>query len=56
MHDPSEEEIHNLHQMLFEVVQKIREHPSSWPFHHPVNREEVADYYDVIKDPIGMLS
>ena len=28
-------------------------HASAWPFLDPVPREEVPDYYDVIKYPMG---
>lgn len=28
-------------------------HPRSWPFRAPVDAAEVADYYDVIKHPMG---
>ena len=29
-------------------------HPRSWPFRDPVKASEVADYYDVIKQPMGI--
>ena len=32
----------------------MRKHKSSWPFLEPVNKEDVPDYYDIIKDPIGL--
>lgn len=32
----------------------MQEHSSGWPFIEPVNPETVADYYDVIKKPMGM--
>ena len=31
-------------------------HIQSWPFREPVNKEDVADYYEIIKDPIGNLT
>lgn len=30
------------------------DHPSAWAFASPVNAAEVTDYYDVIKQPMGM--
>lgn len=36
------------------VVETLVNHKSSWPFREPVSIEEVADYYDVIKDPIDL--
>ncbi len=35
------------------IIQKIRQNKNSWPFLTPVNKSEVLDYYDVIKDPMG---
>ena len=29
-------------------------HQSAWPFQHPVNKDDVADYYDVIKEPMDL--
>ena len=31
-------------------------HACSWPFLHPVNIEEVADYYEIIKRPMGQCN
>lgn len=31
----------------------IMSHPSAWPFLKPVDPNEVPDYYEVIKNPIG---
>lgn len=28
-------------------------HASGWPFLQPVSAEEVGDYYEVIKQPMG---
>eukprot|EP01114_Cavostelium_apophysatum_P014276 TRINITY_DN3658_c0_g1_i1.p1 TRINITY_DN3658_c0_g1~~TRINITY_DN3658_c0_g1_i1.p1 ORF type:complete len:928 (+),score=296.49 TRINITY_DN3658_c0_g1_i1:268-3051(+) len=50
----SEEELSQLQLTLQEVVEKIRVHDASWPFHKPVDRTEVPDYYDIIKDPIDL--
>ncbi len=37
------------------IIIRIREEKTSQPFHFPVNKEMVADYYDVITDPMGKL-
>lgn len=34
----------------------LQQHPLSWAFLQPVNAEEVPDYYEVIKDPMGTWS
>lgn len=36
------------------IVEKLKKHKSSWPFLKPVNKDDVADYYDVIKDPVDI--
>lgn len=36
------------------IVNKLKTHKSSWPFLKPVSKDEVDDYYDVIKDPIDL--
>lgn len=40
-------------QVLQVLLSEIQNHPSAWPFVQPVNREEVPDYYEVIKEPMG---
>lgn len=35
-------------------MNKLKTHKSSWPFLKPVNREDVDDYYEVIKEPIDL--
>jgi len=50
----SDEDLNLLQQILEEVMEKIREHPSSWPFLTPVDPREVPDYYEVIKDPVDI--
>ncbi|KII92810.1 hypothetical protein PLICRDRAFT_104366 [Plicaturopsis crispa FD-325 SS-3] len=34
------------------LLHDLQNHPSAWAFLQPVNGEEVADYYDVIKQPM----
>ncbi|XP_054610567.1 transcription initiation factor TFIID subunit 1 isoform X1 [Dunckerocampus dactyliophorus] len=36
------------------VTQKMMVVPDSWPFHHPVNKKFVPDYYKVIIDPMDL--
>ncbi|XP_051965254.1 transcription initiation factor TFIID subunit 1 isoform X3 [Xyrauchen texanus] len=36
------------------VTQKMMAVPGSWPFHHPVNKKFVPDYYKVIIDPMDL--
>nr|XP_005596101.3 transcription initiation factor TFIID subunit 1-like [Macaca fascicularis] len=36
------------------VTQKMMAVPDSWPFHHPVNKKFVPDYYKVIVNPVDL--
>ncbi|XP_078067598.1 transcription initiation factor TFIID subunit 1 isoform X2 [Mustelus asterias] len=36
------------------VTQKMMAVPDSWPFHHPVNKKFVPDYYKVIPNPMDL--
>ncbi|CUM54693.1 Histone acetyltransferase GCN5 [Debaryomyces fabryi] len=36
------------------LLSELTNHPSAWPFSAPVNKEEVGDYYDVIKEPMDL--
>lgn len=38
--------------ILFE--QAMHDHPDAWPFKEPVDARDVPDYYNIIKDPMGM--
>ncbi|PRP81257.1 histone acetyltransferase KAT2A, partial [Planoprotostelium fungivorum] len=51
---PNMLEIDLLMREVREVIIKLKEHPNSWPFHHPVDRKEVPDYYQIISDPIDL--
>ncbi|KAI8355124.1 hypothetical protein EDC96DRAFT_446806 [Choanephora cucurbitarum] len=42
-------------QMLF-LVEEMQNYTHSWPFLEPVSIEEVADYYDIIKDPMDLAT
>ncbi|RDA86207.1 hypothetical protein CP532_3481 [Ophiocordyceps camponoti-leonardi (nom. inval.)] len=39
---------------LLHLLNDLQNHNSAWPFLVPVNRDEVADYYDVIKEPMDL--
>ncbi|KAF8847235.1 histone acetyltransferase [Acephala macrosclerotiorum] len=39
---------------LLHLLNDMQNHASAWPFLHPVNRDDVADYYDVIKEPMDL--
>lgn len=36
------------------ILELLKNHKSAWPFKDPVKREEVPDYYDIIKNPIDL--
>jgi hypothetical protein len=40
--------------MNFMLKQTVRNSACAWPFLEPVDPSEVTDYYDFIKDPIGL--
>lgn len=40
--------------ILQNLLTELQNHPSSWPFVQPVNRDEVPDYYEVIKEPMDL--
>lgn len=39
---------------LLHLLNDMQNHASAWPFNHPVNSEEVHDYYEVIKEPMDL--
>ncbi|KAK3299980.1 Bromodomain-containing protein [Chaetomium fimeti] len=39
---------------LLHLLNDLQNHPSSWPFLTPVNKDEVLDYYEVIKEPMDL--
>ena len=43
----------NFNQLLH-LLNDMQNHNSAWPFAQPVNRDEVPDYYDVIKEPMDL--
>lgn len=36
------------------LFSEMQNHPSAWPFAVPVSKEEVPDYYEVIKEPMDL--
>ncbi|KAK4992463.1 histone acetyltransferase [Elasticomyces elasticus] len=46
-HNPS-------HSLLAHLLNSLQNNTNAWPFLQPVNREEVADYYDVITSPMDL--
>ena len=43
-----------LYNSLKTILTACRNHQSSWPFHNPVDRKAVPDYYDHIKFPMDL--
>jgi len=43
-----------LHKVMRDVLTAVKNHASSWPFLKPVDKNEVPDYYDVIKYPMDL--
>jgi len=41
---------------LLHLLNDMQNHQSSWPFQQPVSRDDVADYYDVIKEPMDLAT
>ena len=41
------------YQVMERVLRSLQNHSSAWPFAKPVRIEEVADYFDVVKRPMG---
>ncbi|KAI0399898.1 Bromodomain-containing protein [Xylaria palmicola] len=39
---------------LQRFLSQIQFHKQAWPFRHPVNRDEVPDYYNVITSPMDL--
>jgi Bromodomain len=39
---------------LLRILNDMQNHPASWPFIRPLRREDVADYYGVIKQPMDL--
>lgn len=39
---------------LLHLLNDMQNHSAAWPFTQPVNKDEVPDYYDVIKEPMDL--
>ena len=39
---------------LLHMLNEMQNHQHAWPFLQPVNKDEVHDYYDVIKEPMDL--
>lgn len=39
---------------LYTLLNQMQNSPNAWPFNKPVDKDEVADYYDVIKEPMDL--
>ncbi|RYC57840.1 hypothetical protein CHU98_g8372 [Xylaria longipes] len=39
---------------LLHLLNDMQNHQSAWPFLNPVNKDDVADYYEVIKEPMDL--
>ncbi|XP_067663597.1 transcription initiation factor TFIID subunit 1-like isoform X1 [Haliotis asinina] len=42
--------------ILINVVEKMKSVENSWPFHQPVNKKLIKDYYEIIKKPMDLKS
>jgi histone acetyltransferase len=40
--------------LLLHLLNDMQNHQSAWPFLTPVSKDDVADYYDVIKEPMDL--
>lgn len=40
--------------VMQQLLSDMQNHPSAWPFAQPVSRDDVADYYEVIKEPMDL--
>jgi histone acetyltransferase len=41
---------------LLHLLNDMQNHNAAWPFLVPVNRDDVTDYYDVIKEPMDLAT
>lgn len=49
---PSEAELAAMTEEFQDIMDKIKDHPHTWPFLKPVDPKEVPDYYEIIRDPL----
>jgi hypothetical protein len=43
------------HAFMERLLSDLQQHPLAWAFLQPVNADEVPDYYDNIKRPMGIV-
>ncbi|EPZ30849.1 Acyl-CoA N-acyltransferase domain-containing protein [Rozella allomycis CSF55] len=43
-----------LYDFIKHMIIELQNDPSAWPFLEPVSKDEVPDYYDLIKDPMDL--
>ncbi|KAI7890296.1 uncharacterized protein EV154DRAFT_422145 [Mucor mucedo] len=41
---------------MLHIVEEMQNYTHAWPFLEPVSVEDVADYYDIIKDPMDLAT
>jgi hypothetical protein len=41
---------------LLHLLNDMQNNSNAWPFQQPVNKDEVLDYYDVIKEPMDLAT
>ena len=46
----------NIRVALLQILRKVKDQPWSWPYVAPVSREDAPAYYDIIKDPVDLLT
>jgi len=44
----------SFHLQCSNIVEMMKRHKTAWPFTEPVNKDDVPDYYEIIKDPIEL--
>lgn len=50
----SDKDLKKQREQLRGILESVKTHDDSWPFLDPVDTDEVADYLDVIKEPIDL--
>ncbi|CAG8452448.1 3447_t:CDS:10 [Acaulospora morrowiae] len=46
----------SIRNIMASITVELKKYPKSWPFRTPVNRDEVPDYYNVIKNPMDLAT
>ena len=53
LHSPTNATTKPHQAVIQQLLTSLQNHPQAWAFLQPVNGEEVTDYYDVVKRPMG---